>query len=51
MTPYHESNYIMIRLSCAPVTLDLVHQGLELVVCFDWLLSPFHGESPKLTFH
>jgi hypothetical protein len=41
----------MIHPSCAPITPDLVHQGLEPVVCFGWLLSPFHGKSSKLTFH
>jgi hypothetical protein len=41
----------MARPSYTPITLDFVHQGLEPVVCFSWLLSPFHGESPKLTFH
>jgi hypothetical protein len=41
----------MVCPSCTPVTLDLVHQGLEPIVHFGWLLSPFHGESPKLNFH
>jgi hypothetical protein len=45
------TNNIMVCPSCTPITLDLVHQGLETVVRFGWLLSPFHGESPKLTFH
>jgi hypothetical protein len=41
----------MVRPSCTPVTPDLVHQGFEPGVRFSWLLSSFHGESPKLTFH
>jgi hypothetical protein len=41
----------VIRPSCASIASNLVHQGLEPVVCLSWLLSPFHGESPKFTFH
>jgi hypothetical protein len=26
-------------------------RNLEPVECLSWLLSPFHGESPKFTFH
>jgi hypothetical protein len=40
----------MIRPSCTPVASDLVHQGLEHVVCFSWLFSPFHGEPSQLAF-
>jgi hypothetical protein len=32
-------------------TSNLVHQGLEHVVGFDWLLSPFHGEPSQFSFH
>ena len=41
----------MIHPSCAPIASNFVHLGLEPVVRFGWLLSPFHGEPPKLTFH
>jgi hypothetical protein len=41
----------MIRPSCTPVALDFVHQGLEPVVGFSWLLFPFHGEPSQFTFH
>jgi hypothetical protein len=30
---------------------NLVHQGPEPIVSLGCLLSPYHGESPKLTFH
>jgi hypothetical protein len=41
----------MVYTYCTPITPDLIHQGLEPIVRFGWLISPFHGESPKLTFH
>jgi hypothetical protein len=37
--------------SCTPIASDLVHQGLEPVVCVSWLLTPLHSEPPCLTFH
>jgi hypothetical protein len=41
----------MIRLSCTSIASNLVHQGLERVVCLGWLHFPFHDESPKISFH
>jgi hypothetical protein len=34
----------MICPSCTPIASDLVHQSLEPVIGFSWLLSLFHGE-------
>jgi hypothetical protein len=41
----------MIRPSCASVASNFVDEGLEPVVRLSWLFSPYHGESPHLTFH
>jgi hypothetical protein len=41
----------MIRPFCTSIALNLVRQGLEPVVSLSWLLSPYHGDSPKLVFH
>jgi hypothetical protein len=35
----------------AYIALDLVHRGLELVICVGWLFTPLHGEPPQLSFH
>jgi hypothetical protein len=41
----------MICPSCTPIALDLVHQGLEPIVGFSWLLSSFHDEPSQFSFH
>jgi hypothetical protein len=41
----------MIYLSCTPVASNFVDKGLEPVVCLCWLFSPYHHETPQLTFH
>jgi hypothetical protein len=41
----------MVRPSCTPITPNFGHHSLEPIVRFSWLLSPFHSESPKLTFY
>lgn len=41
----------MIRPSCASIASDFVHQGLESVVRFSWLLIPLHDKPPQLAFH
>jgi hypothetical protein len=41
----------MICPSCTPIASNLVDKGLEPVLSLSWLLSPYHGESPRLAFH
>jgi hypothetical protein len=41
----------MVRQYCAPVVVNLVHQGLEPVLHFLWPLTPLHGKPPKFTFN
>jgi hypothetical protein len=40
----------VIRPSCTSIVLDLVHQGLELVVRLCCPFTSLHGEPPKFTF-
>jgi hypothetical protein len=41
----------MIHPSCASIALNFVHQGIEPIVRFSWLLSPLHGGPLQLAFN
>jgi hypothetical protein len=41
----------VVRSLCAPIVLDLVHQGFKLVVHLLWPLSFVDGEPSELSFN
>jgi hypothetical protein len=41
----------MICPSYTSIASNLVHQGLDPIIVFSWLLSLFHGEPSELSFH